>query len=98
MDPSAISLRYSSVLWPGYEFKANAKDGHLESARYWHYKRELPHVDSPIGLPIWSMDLDEFAAGVDRHGCPVASLVSGLKLSPEQLQHVINDGKLGGGD
>ncbi|MEE6139954.1 hypothetical protein SKC41_26955 [Mycobacterium sp. 050128] len=62
VDPSAISLRYSSVLWPGFEFKANAtEDGKLESARYCHYKRELPHVDSPIGLPIWGMDLDEFA-------------------------------------
>jgi hypothetical protein len=29
---------------------------------------------------------------------PDGSFVSGFKLSPEQLQHVINDGKLGGGD
>jgi Colicin D len=29
---------------------------------------------------------------------PDGSLVSGFRLSPEQLQHVINDGKLGGGD
>ncbi|HEY0226017.1 MAG TPA: colicin D domain-containing protein [Mycobacterium sp.] len=29
---------------------------------------------------------------------PDGSLVSGFELSPEQLQHVVNEGKLGGGD
>lgn len=52
-DPAATSLEYSSVLWPGFHFKAIAsEDGRLESARYWHTKRDLPKVDSPIGLPI----------------------------------------------
>ncbi|WP_245830089.1 hypothetical protein [Mycobacterium numidiamassiliense] len=61
-DPAATSLEYTSVLWPGFYFKAIAsEDGPLESARYWHNSRELADVESPIGLPIWSMDVTEFA-------------------------------------
>ena len=60
-DQDATSLEYSSVLWPGFDFNAIAsEDGLLESARYWHTRRCSPTADSPIGLPIWSMDVTEF--------------------------------------
>jgi hypothetical protein len=55
------SLKCSSVLWPGFDFNAIAgEDGRLKSARYQYTKRDSPSVDSPIGLPIWSMDVTEF--------------------------------------
>lgn len=60
-DQEATWLKYNSVLWPGFEFKATAgADGVLESARYWHTRRDLPTVNSPTELPIWSMDVTEF--------------------------------------
>lgn len=60
-DRDLISLKYSSVLWPGFEFKAIAReDGMLESARYWHTRRNSRSADSPIGLLIWRMDVTEF--------------------------------------
>ena len=60
-DQNATSLQHSSVLWPGFDFNAiGSKDGLLESARYWHTGRDSITADSPIGLPIWSMDVTEF--------------------------------------
>ena len=60
-EQDATSLKYESVLWPGFTFKASADaHGRLESARYWHTRRDSPSVDSPIGLAIWSMDVTEF--------------------------------------
>ncbi|WP_245836030.1 hypothetical protein [Mycobacterium rhizamassiliense] len=60
-DPAASSLEFSSVLWPGFEFKVITNGGgRLESARYWHRSRDVPIVKLPIGLPIWSMDVTEF--------------------------------------
>lgn len=60
-DQDAASLEYSSVLWPGFGFNAIAgEEGVLESARYWHTKRDSRGVDSPIGLPAWSVDITEF--------------------------------------
>jgi hypothetical protein len=32
----------------------------LESARFWHKRRDSPKVDSPTQLPMWSMDFTEF--------------------------------------
>jgi hypothetical protein len=60
-EQDATSLEYDSVLWPEFKFKAIAShDGRLESARYWHTRRDSSGVDSPIGLAIWSMDVTEF--------------------------------------
>lgn len=60
-DQDATSVEYSSILWPGFDFTAIAsEDGLLESARYRHKKRISLTVGSPIGLPIWSMDVAEF--------------------------------------
>lgn len=60
-DLETSSLTYSSVLWPGFDFTAIAgADGLVESARYCHVRRHPSRVDSPIGLPVWSMDLTEF--------------------------------------
>lgn len=60
-DHDAASLEYNSVLWPGFDFNAIADEGgRLKSARYQHTKRDSPSVDSPIDLPIWSMDVGEF--------------------------------------
>lgn len=57
----AASLKYSSVLGPGFDFNAIAdEDGRLKSAHYQHTKRDSPSVDSPIDLPIWSVDVGEF--------------------------------------
>jgi hypothetical protein len=61
-DQDATSVEYNSVLWPGFSFNATASgDGTLESARYRHTRRDSPSVDSPTQLPIWSMDVTEFA-------------------------------------
>lgn len=61
-DENATSLQYDSILWPGFNFNAVAgDDGMLESVRYRHVRRDPPHVDSPTQLPIWSMDVTEFA-------------------------------------
>ncbi|KZS65118.1 MAG: hypothetical protein K2X56_06085 [Mycobacterium pseudokansasii] len=61
-DSGVASLEYSSVLWPGFDFKASAsEEGVLESARYWHMGRDSRSVESPIGLPTWSVDITEFA-------------------------------------
>jgi hypothetical protein len=61
IDRDAPSVKYSSVLWPEFDFNAIAgKDGLLESAGYRHTRRDAPGVDSPIGLPAWSMDVTEF--------------------------------------
>jgi hypothetical protein len=47
-EQDATSLKYESVLWPGFTFKASADaHGRLESARYWHTRRDSPSVDSP---------------------------------------------------
>ncbi|ORV71048.1 hypothetical protein [Mycobacterium gastri] len=61
-EQDSAALRYNSVLWPGFDFKAIAgEDGVLESARYWHTRRDSGNVDSPIGLPAWSVDITEFS-------------------------------------
>jgi hypothetical protein len=70
-ESDSPSLEYSSVFWPGFEFKAVAgKDGLLESARYWHARHDSSSVDCPTELPIWSMDVSEFTErfGPMRHG------------------------------
>lgn len=57
----ATSLGYSSVLWPGFDFKAIASEsGLLESAGYWHTQHGSLSVDSPTELPTWSVDISEF--------------------------------------
>jgi hypothetical protein len=61
-EQAATSFEYSSVLWPGFSFNPTAReDGMLESARYRHTRRDSSSVDSPTQLPIWSMDVTEFA-------------------------------------
>lgn len=61
-EQDGTSVKYDSVLWPGFSFNATAsEDGMLESARYRHTRRDSPSVDSPTQLPIWSMDVSEFA-------------------------------------
>jgi hypothetical protein len=58
----ATSLKYSSVLWPGFDFNAVAgEDGALESAGYWHIHHDSLSVGSPTALPTWSVDSAEFA-------------------------------------
>src|ERR1700722_12456109 len=60
-DQGSTSLKYSSVLWPEFDFTATAGDhGRLESARYWHARLKRPGAATPIGLPMWSMDVTEF--------------------------------------
>jgi hypothetical protein len=60
-DQDATSVQYKSVLWPGFNFNATASEvGLLESAQYWHTTRDSSRADSPIGVPIWSMDVAEF--------------------------------------
>lgn len=59
---SATSLAYRSILWPDFEFRAGVDAaGLLTTARYWHLARTLPHVQAPDELPMWSVDLTEFA-------------------------------------
>jgi hypothetical protein len=61
-EQDATSLKYESVLWPGFTFKASADEtGRLESARYWHTGRDSSGANSPLGLAIWSLDVTEFA-------------------------------------
>ncbi|RAU89692.1 hypothetical protein DQP58_26040 [Mycobacterium colombiense] len=57
----ATSLGYTSVLWPGFDFKATASEsGLLKTAGYRHTRRSSSTVDSPTELPIWSVDVNEF--------------------------------------
>jgi hypothetical protein len=61
-DPASASLEYSSLLWPGFDFKAIADhDGLLESARYRRITSDSPNVDSPSELPTWSVDVPQFS-------------------------------------
>ncbi|TDH48536.1 hypothetical protein E2F47_23465 [Mycobacterium eburneum] len=70
-EPGSVSVKYGSVLWPGFDFNATAgEDGGIESARYWHTRRDPSRASSPIGLPIWSMDVTEFT---ERFGPIVGS-------------------------
>jgi hypothetical protein len=66
LDEDATSLKYSSVLWPGFEFNAHAgANGLLESAGYTHTERTPLDVESPAQLTPWSVDIPEFD---DRFG------------------------------
>jgi hypothetical protein len=61
-DDDSTSLKYSSILWPGFGFHAGADEyGLLESAQYRHTRRDSPSVNSPAELPTWSVDVVEFA-------------------------------------
>jgi hypothetical protein len=58
---NASSLTYHSVLWPGFEFNAQAgADGLLESAGYSHTERTSVDVEAPTELGAWSVDIHEF--------------------------------------
>jgi hypothetical protein len=60
-DQDAVSLRYGSKLWPGFEFNANAGlNGEIESAGYTHVERAPLDVESPTQLPPWSVDIAQF--------------------------------------
>jgi hypothetical protein len=68
-DNDSSALKFSSVLWPGFDFNAIAGEGgRLEAAGYCHTDRNLLNVDAPSKLPTWSVDISEFA---ERFG-PVA--------------------------
>ena len=74
-DENARSLTYDSVLWPGFEFTAQAgADGSLESAGYTHTVRTPVDVDAPAELGAWSVDVHEFderfGPAVDREKRP----------------------------
>ncbi len=61
VDEDATSLKYTSVLWPGFEFRAHAgADGSIESAGYTHIERVPLEVGSPTALAAWSVDVPEF--------------------------------------
>jgi hypothetical protein len=61
VDEDATSLKYSSVLWPGFEFVAKADvNGVLESAGYLHLERLAIGAQSPTDLAAWSVDIAEF--------------------------------------
>ncbi|VBA59736.1 hypothetical protein [Mycobacterium attenuatum] len=61
-DQESRSLTYSSILWPGFDFNAIAsEDRRLESARYWHTRRDSPSGAFPTELHTWSVDVTEFA-------------------------------------
>ena len=61
VDEEATSLRYSSVLWPGFEFCAHADiNGGLASAGYTHSEQLAIEVESPTDLAAWSVDIPEF--------------------------------------
>ncbi|KZS60620.1 hypothetical protein A4G27_18150 [Mycobacterium kansasii] len=61
LDEDATSLKYNSVLWPGFEFNAHADaNGLLESAGYTHTEHTPLDVESPTQLAAWSCDILEF--------------------------------------
>ncbi|MEE6139953.1 hypothetical protein SKC41_26950 [Mycobacterium sp. 050128] len=62
VSPEFSPLKYGSVLWPGFEFKATAgEDGGLEAAGYWHTRHDPLSVASPTEIATWSVDTAEFA-------------------------------------
>lgn len=61
LDEDATSLKYNSVLWPGFKFNAYADaNGLLESAGYTHTEHTSLDVESPAQLAAWSCDIPEF--------------------------------------
>jgi hypothetical protein len=61
LDEDATSLKYNSVLWPGFGFNAHADvNGLLESAGYTHIEHISLDVESPTQLAAWSCDIPEF--------------------------------------
>lgn len=63
VDEDATSLKYNSVLWPGFEFSAHADvNGLIESAGYTHLEHLPLEAESPTDLAAWSVDIPEFDA------------------------------------
>lgn len=59
-------MRYRSVLWPDFDFKAIADtDGRLESAAYRRARGRFPDAVCPSELSMWSVDISEFAHRYD---------------------------------
>lgn len=55
------SLEYDSTMWPGFCFTATSSAGiSLESAAYRHMQRDRFRGASPMQLPMWSVDIQEF--------------------------------------
>src|SRR5437660_11645357 len=51
-------LRYDSIVWPGFEFRAVlGSDGCVESAQYWHSAGNPLKTGDPSEVPIWSIDV-----------------------------------------
>ncbi|ULN34378.1 hypothetical protein [Mycolicibacterium smegmatis] len=58
---TARSFGFSSILWPNFDFEAEANDaGLLESARYRHVRNRSDLPNSPRELALWSVDATEF--------------------------------------
>lgn len=61
-EQNGASVKYSSILWPGFDFNAVTRDDALlESASYRHVRGNIPRMDSPTELLTWSVDVTEFA-------------------------------------
>lgn len=58
----SASVKFSSVLWPEFDFEAVADaNGVVESGRYKRVRGRAPDADSPRDLPPWSVGVPEFA-------------------------------------
>ncbi|MGV0583789.1 hypothetical protein ABQE45_08585 [Mycobacteroides chelonae] len=65
-DADSASLRFTSVLWPEFDFEATRdSNGVVESARYRRVRGRPPEADSPEDLPSWSVTVQEF---IERFG------------------------------
>lgn len=61
-EHDATSLRFCSLLWPEFDFRATAgADGTLTSARYWHARGVAPTDAAPSEVALWSTDIEGFA-------------------------------------
>jgi hypothetical protein len=57
------SLTFRSALWPEFAFEASTGEGgRTVSAQYRRTDGATPDVAAPVGQPVWSLDVDEFAA------------------------------------
>lgn len=86
-DPSSVSVEFSSVLWPEFDFVAIADaKGVVESARYRRARGHVPRADSPEDQPSWSASVPEF---VERFGSATLDFQSapGAKVLPAHEHH-----------
>lgn len=63
VNQGAMSLKYGSLLWPGFEFRADAdENGGVKSATYRRSRRPTRELKHPADLAAWSIDIPEFNA------------------------------------